>query len=945
MILDGVGGSEAWDSSGEKLEVAGADIDDVPAGTCLLNWEHGDPDEQGPSAIVGKVIFAKKIYERSDCENDRQRHYWDQTKLPFIYIVCRLFDDAGHRQAQNLAAIIRDAVKHGELQVCRFSVEGHTLRREGQVLKETLVRRWAITVKPANKSSLAGIVEDKEAPEGFEVHPEKTEEDELAKILAAAAKDQKVKKYEKLSSGWGSLNKALTAGVGAGVAPSQLTGHQANMVEDRSLRRKKIEELVRKAVDLPGDADVRAFAKANMSEVSDEFLDHFKRATEALRVKLGRKLAKTDFDPNEYGRGTPPGDPRRTPEYAARVRGDPGALRPGQMLQIRNVTQSEPVTPGTILHVHDSPTTGRTYALTVRNERTGDEHHFLRSNWTNNWNEIAATHEDFAAGEDHVNGRFPLGRTPPAPWRFLYHVPPEVENDVGDADPTRKAETELEKAQRNDNVRAALMVLLANHGRYRLTERALRHCVYTATGRSQEDAQAMGAGWNVGAARQRRAGLWKLQPDGTVAITDLGISRLYEKHGRPSAEELMNYDAGVLHPAAHRYLAPPPAPPVTQSESGEAKKSEPNWEALAVELGRLAVLMKADGAAPKVDAPPLDACPECTGGVAPGGGVCYACGGRGRRVQGLDADLHGVDHLNDSDEQRALVHGLVTEPVERPPHAEIGSGSDHHWVVHPSTGRHAIVKRAGSFARDNEIDVARHEVAYHNLARDIFGLGHHVPLTAAFVEPGSIDKELHPADYFNAVNDPAHPTGKMHSVQEVVPDAEHVARIDGWNPPDTTSDQQDVLRSLLDDGSLDKIAIMNAALANNDRHAGNYVFSPHGARLHLIDNGYAFAGKFSNTPNYLLAANPKRDSRGYRMLDEAPHKAALDWLIGLSGVQLERDALKYGITAPRAAAARARLEAMQRRAVQGHDYGVTRRDLFTEARHGPSEFADTARIV
>src|ERR1051325_9606994 len=94
MIFDGVLGSEAIDSSGEVLSVKGADISDVEKGTLLLNWEH-IPEDKSSATLVGKVISAKKIFSEADCDNERQRMYWREMQLPFIYGICRLYDGAG----------------------------------------------------------------------------------------------------------------------------------------------------------------------------------------------------------------------------------------------------------------------------------------------------------------------------------------------------------------------------------------------------------------------------------------------------------------------------------------------------------------------------------------------------------------------------------------------------------------------------------------------------------------------------------------------------------------------------------------------------------------------------------------------------------------------------------------------------------------------------------
>src|SRR5688572_20970386 len=112
MIVDGVFASQAIDSSGEILDVDGCDISTLDVDG-VANYEHKSPDDKDQDAnngeeIVGKIIFAKKIFKESDCDTDRERLYWNQVKVPYIYGMVRLYDGAGHSGAQALAAQIRD---------------------------------------------------------------------------------------------------------------------------------------------------------------------------------------------------------------------------------------------------------------------------------------------------------------------------------------------------------------------------------------------------------------------------------------------------------------------------------------------------------------------------------------------------------------------------------------------------------------------------------------------------------------------------------------------------------------------------------------------------------------------------------------------------------------------------------------------------------------------
>src|SRR4051812_44232935 len=109
MIIDGIAASEAIDTSGEILDIRGTDISDLVGGAGCLNWEHRKDSDAGASAndVVGAIIYAKKIFKESDCEDERQQKYWDEVKLPFVYIRAELFDDEGHPGAIALASVIR----------------------------------------------------------------------------------------------------------------------------------------------------------------------------------------------------------------------------------------------------------------------------------------------------------------------------------------------------------------------------------------------------------------------------------------------------------------------------------------------------------------------------------------------------------------------------------------------------------------------------------------------------------------------------------------------------------------------------------------------------------------------------------------------------------------------------------------------------------------------
>lgn len=359
MIIDGVLGSEAIDSSGEILDVEGADISDVEKGTLLLNWEH-EPGEKGASTLVGKVVAAKKIFNKDDCENDRQRMYWDQVKLPFIYGVCRLYDGAGHEEAKRIAAIVRDHVANDELVVCRFSVEGSTLEKEGNRLKASVIRRVAVTVKPCNRTATSGLIEDPNAPDGFEKKIAKEKVKDLLDFEGAIKGEDPM--FVRLGGGTDiecnplvedALEKAALEAGFAGGAPGSLTGGAALQREDAGLRKRAV-----KALQEFGDRDTfdkaefRAFMKTKLPDASDEFLDHFEDIGEDYHVKRGQLRKKEAAVKAKSAKAKAPAKttaPKKTAAPAAKPKAAPAAAPAEEGDEIVKIKQGTirgvPVTP------------------------------------------------------------------------------------------------------------------------------------------------------------------------------------------------------------------------------------------------------------------------------------------------------------------------------------------------------------------------------------------------------------------------------------------------------------------------------------------------------------------------------------------------------------------------------------------------------------------------
>ncbi len=296
MILDGAICSEALDSSGEILDIDGADISDWEKGTLLANWDH-TPGESGADSIVGVFTYCKKIFKESDCENDRQRMYWKKVKLPYIYGICRLFDGAGHDKAKALAAIVRDNAANNEPLVCRWSVEGSVLERDGNRLVSSVFRRVAVTPKPCNRTALSGLLDDPNAPEGYKKsHAPKRD---ILDFESATKHEHPM--FARLGGATNiecnpileDVAKSTEAG-SYNAAPSTLTGGAALQREDLSLMRRKAVKTLQEYSKPFSKEEFKAALKHDLPEASDDFIDHFVDAAEEFHVK--KKLLKKEGD-------------------------------------------------------------------------------------------------------------------------------------------------------------------------------------------------------------------------------------------------------------------------------------------------------------------------------------------------------------------------------------------------------------------------------------------------------------------------------------------------------------------------------------------------------------------------------------------------------------------------------------------------------------------------
>lgn len=267
MMIDGIAGNGAVDSSGEILNVEGADITELLEGKGMLNWEHSAKADD----MVGKIVYAKKIMEPSDCTTERQKMYFEKSRGPFIYIVGELFDEEENPGAIAIASMVRYAKNKKESLLVGYSVEGSTLERDDNILNRSVIRRVSITLRPCNKASIAGFVEDpssvkKAEPMLFEVDsPIYSGESTL---------------YKEIKDDLEALHKTLTAS-GSNVAPSNLSGGAALSIENFA-GKNRLKAAVR---DWNRVRPLKEVIKAALPELSDQYVDYFSHLTENMMIK------------------------------------------------------------------------------------------------------------------------------------------------------------------------------------------------------------------------------------------------------------------------------------------------------------------------------------------------------------------------------------------------------------------------------------------------------------------------------------------------------------------------------------------------------------------------------------------------------------------------------------------------------------------------------------
>ena len=126
------------------------------AKTGTFTWEH---QANSPATLVGKILKAKKIFSKDDCEGERELYFWNKCKAPYLYVMGELLDDytASAKECAGQMAYSRDNPDQHPL--LGFSIEGSEIpnTRKGMVITRSIGRKVTLTQSPCNSMCVAEI--------------------------------------------------------------------------------------------------------------------------------------------------------------------------------------------------------------------------------------------------------------------------------------------------------------------------------------------------------------------------------------------------------------------------------------------------------------------------------------------------------------------------------------------------------------------------------------------------------------------------------------------------------------------------------------------------------------------------------------------------------------------------------------------------------------------
>ncbi len=276
LLVAGVFSAESPDKAGEIIDIAGMDISSLNDGSAILNAEH---DNGKFSSYLGRIVGAKKIFKQEDCKTEHERKCFESVgKIPLIYGRAELFDsEEGHTEAKHAAAVIKAFKKKNLPIVAKFSIEGASIEKEGNLIKRSVARRCALTVVPANAACESEVLSEltKSEQSTYSEITKNSKTKGITTDLLVIDQNDIMKSLDNLQNVFSKLQKALEAGMPAGTASTQGGALQGTP-------KKKKEETT-----LPGEETTREPEEENkLKAVDKEKLDSIdEKAKEELNTK------------------------------------------------------------------------------------------------------------------------------------------------------------------------------------------------------------------------------------------------------------------------------------------------------------------------------------------------------------------------------------------------------------------------------------------------------------------------------------------------------------------------------------------------------------------------------------------------------------------------------------------------------------------------------------
>lgn len=232
-----------------------------------------------------------------------------------------------------------------------------------------------------------------------------------------------------------------------------------------------------------------------------------------------------------------------------------------------------------------------------------------------------------------------------------------------------------------------------------------------------------------------------------------------------------------------------------------------------------------------------------------------------------DVERGVTPNIRVAEHSRHPISALIKQPLSESQYKE----------VEPDLGSH------GHFL-DEDFTSSHREAVYHRLADKFFGMGDFVPRTTVFKHPK---------------------TGTIHSAQEFLPDTKSYYAEVAAQP---NAERKEFLAQTNGTENIQKLAIMNAILGNNDRHAGNVLLDKNN-KIKLIDHGLTM--DYGYDPSRRWLGNSPVDTKGPHyaqpFLNDGVHPQTHQWLDSLEPKSMAEHMAASGVPPKLAAVAVNRL--------------------------------------